>query len=159
MEPPFLDVSRVLPFANLLSDSRRSSTETRPPRFLRCEGIPTLRCHSVPRQQCTSMCHENERPPMWIELPVPQKPPSTHLILSSSFRPFSLGHGFGGIPAPCSFGSSAFRFLSKTLRKRQPRLFVPLPKCRPSLWEQTPLAFECPNYKGRNGDSRDVRTC
>ena len=37
------------------------------------------------------------------------------------------------------------------------RLFVPLPKCRPSLWEQTPLAFECPNYRGRNGDSRDVK--
>ena len=28
------------------------------------------------------------------------------------------------------------------------RFFVPLPKCRPSPWEQTPLAFECPNYKG-----------
>jgi hypothetical protein len=26
---------------------------------------------------------------------------------------------------------------------------VPLPKCRPSPWEQTPLAFECPNYKGK----------
>jgi single-stranded DNA-binding protein len=26
---------------------------------------------------------------------------------------------------------------------------VPLPKCRRSPWEQTPLAFECPNYEGK----------
>ena len=31
---------------------------------------------------------------------------------------------------------------------------MPLPKCRPSPWEQTPLAFKCPNYEGKKGDSK-----
>src|SRR5580704_895157 len=33
---------------------------------------------------------------------------------------------------------------------------MPLPKCRPSPWEQTPLAFECPNYEGKK-ETQNVR--
>src|ERR1700722_12670273 len=80
------------------------------------------------------------------------KASSTHFI-SRPLSAFSIGHGFGGIPAPGSFGSSAFPFPPKNLRERRRRFFVPLPKCRPSPWEQTPLAFECPNYEGK-GDSQ-----
>ena len=73
---------------------------------------------------------------------------------SSPPSALSIGHGFGGIPAPCGFRPSAFPFPPKNLRERRKRFIVPLPKCSPSPWEQTPLAFECPNYEGKKGDSK-----
>ena len=73
-----------------------------------------------------------------------------------SIPPFSLGTAWGEFLRPASSCLLLFRFLPKTFRKQQRRLFVPLPKCRPSPWEQTPLAFKCPNYKGK-GDSTNVR--
>jgi len=42
-------------------------------------------------------------------------------------------------------------------RSFKSQFLVPLPKCRPSLWEQSPLAFRVPNYKGRKWrKKRDV---
>ena len=51
--------------------------------------------------------------PGWIELPVPPRATfdSFHSFIPIPLLP--LGHGFGGIPAPCSFGSSAFPFPPK----------------------------------------------
>src|SRR5580704_16835188 len=66
-----------------------------------------------------------------------------------SIPPFSLGTASGEFLRPAASCLLLFRFLPKTLRESHPRVFVPLPKCRPSPWEQTPLAFQCPNYKGK----------
>jgi hypothetical protein len=55
-----------------------------------------------------------------------------------------LGHGFGAIPAPGSFNDSALFGSSPKISEVAPRFFVPLRKSVALLWEQRPLAFQCP---------------
>jgi hypothetical protein len=95
--------------------------------------------------------------PCGLSFPFPKKEFAfnSHMV---SIPPFSLGKASGEFLRPAASGLLLFRFLPKTLRKQQQGLFVPLPKRRPSSWEQTPLAFERPNYKGK-GDSTNVRIC
>jgi hypothetical protein len=95
--------------------------------------------------------------PCGLCLPFPKKEFAFNLY-RVSIPPFSLGTASGEFLRPATSALLLFRLLPKSLRKLQRRLFVPLPKCRPSPWEQTPLAFECPNYKGK-GDSTNVRIC
>lgn len=64
-----------------------------------------------------------------------------------------LGHGFGAIPAPGSFADSALFGSSRKIFGSAPRFFVPLRKSVGSLWEQRPLAFQCPeSLGGKKGD-------
>src|SRR5580700_11837606 len=84
------------------------------------------------------------------------KPSSTHFILRP-LPPPPLGTASGEFLRPAASGLLLFRFLPKNLRERRRRFLVPLPKCRPSPWEQTPLAFKCPNYEGKKGDLSNVR--
>src|ERR1700675_3107480 len=86
--------------------------------------------------------------PRGLSFPFPKKEFAFNSYVVS-IPPFSLGTASGEFLRPAASCLLLFRFLPKTLRKRQRRLFVPLPKCRRSPWEQTPLAFKCPNYKGR----------
>src|ERR1700684_2613259 len=65
----------------------------------------------------------------------------------------SIGHGFGGIPAPGSFVTSAFPFPPKNSLEKYRRVFVPLPKCRPSPWEQTLSLSSAPITRAEKGDS------
>src|SRR5580700_6453621 len=83
------------------------------------------------------------------------KPSSTHFILRP-LPPPPLGTASGEFLRPAASGLLLFRFLPKNLRERRRRFFVPLPKCRPSPWEQTPLASECPNYEGKK-ETHNVR--
>jgi len=68
-------------------------------------------------------------------------------------RRFRLSSAWFSVSAPLHWarlrGLLLFRFLPKNIQEHPRRFSVPLPKCRPSPWEQTPLAFECPNYEGR----------
>src|ERR1700724_2568855 len=93
--------------------------------------------------------------PCGLCLPFPKKEFAV-IRTWSPFPPFSLGTASGEFLRPAASCLLLFRFLPKTLREQQRRLYVPLPKCRPSPWEQPPLAFKCPNYKGK-GDSTNVR--
>jgi hypothetical protein len=91
--------------------------------------------------------------PAWIVLPVPQKPRSTYSFFHPHSAP-SIGHGFGGIPAPYSFGSSAFPFPPKNSSQTTSKTFCGPPEMQTLALG---LALKCPNYRGRNGDSRNVR--
>jgi hypothetical protein len=93
---------------------------------------------------------------LWIVLSVSQKTVRRNSYMVS-IPPFSLGTASGEFLRPAASCLLLFRFFPKTLRKQQRRLFVPLPKCRPSSWEQTPLAFECPNYKGKRRHKKCTR--
>src|ERR1700723_2662592 len=109
---------------------------------------------------CSSLVHqqalrEDGECPVWIVLSVSQKEFAFNSYMVS-IPPFSLGTASGEFLRPAASCLLLFRFLPKALREQQRRLYVPLPKCRPSPWEQTPLAFKCPNYKGK-GDSTNVR--
>ena len=86
--------------------------------------------------------------PSGLCLPFPKKEFAFNSYMVS-IPPFSLGTASGEFLRPAASCLLLFRFLPKTFRKQPRRLFVPLPKCRPSSWEQTPLAFRCPNYKGK----------
>jgi hypothetical protein len=82
--------------------------------------------------------------PVWIGLSNSPKATFDSFYSFNPIPPLPLGHGCGGIPAPRSFGSSAFPFPPKNSPQRQRLLFAPLSKWRPSLWEQPPLAFKSP---------------
>ena len=132
-------------------DIRLALSVCRPPRGHHNITTPPR----VPRPQSTSRRCESERP-AWIVLPVSQN--RVQLIsFFASIPPSSLVTASGEFLRPAASCLLLFRFLPKSLRERQRRLFVPLPKCRPSPWEQTPLAFECPNYKGRKRRFNNVR--
>jgi hypothetical protein len=112
---------------------------------------PSPRCGAT--VCCSSLVHqrtmrEDGHCPVWIVLSVSQKRVRRNSYMVS-IPPFSLGTASGEFLRPATSALLLFRFLPKTFRKQQRRLFVPLPKCRPSSWEQTPLAFKCPNYKGK----------
>src|SRR5580704_13992443 len=111
-------------------------------------------------EPCSPLVHQQALPedgecPVWIVLSVSQKRVRRKSYIVS-IPPFSLGTASGEFPRPAASCLLLFRFLPKTLRKQQRKIFVPLPKCTPSSWEQTPLAFKCPNYKG-TGASTNVR--
>src|SRR4029077_8684012 len=66
-----------------------------------------------------------------------------------SIPPSPLGTASGEFLRPAASCLLLFRFLPKTLRKRQRRLFVPLPKCRHSPWKQKPSLLGAPEKWGR----------
>jgi hypothetical protein len=87
-------------------------------------------------------------PSQLIVLPDPQKPRSNHFILSSPFRP-SIGHGFGGIPAPGNFGSSAFPFPPKNSSQTRSKTFCAPPEMQTLALAADPSRFRVPQLQGQ----------
>lgn len=112
---------------------------------LRADAMPSISVSSVSFTLC---CRRLVRPFVVLVRPVSERS-LDWFHASFSFPPFPLGTASGEFLRPAASCLLLFRFLPKKLREQLRSFFVPLPKCRPSPWEQSPLAFECPNYKGR----------
>src|ERR1700683_4610517 len=69
--------------------------------------------------------------------------------LTFLFRRHFLGHGFGIIPAPCTFSASAFPVPPSTS-------FGSLPECSRSSWEQYPLRPWVPQGNGAKKEKQNV---
>ena len=85
---------------------------------------------------------------MWIVLPVSPKPSSTHFVLGLHST-LSIGHGFGGIPAPCSFASSAFPFPPKNSSQTTSKTFCAPPEMQTLALGADPSRFRVPQLQGQ----------
>src|SRR5882672_9336046 len=72
----------------------------------------------------------------------------------------SIGHGFGGIPAPCDFVSSAFPFPPKKLREQQRSFCCAPPEMQTLALGADPSRFRVPQLQGQKMEKRShVRIC
>ena len=67
----------------------------------------------------------------------------------------SIGHGFGGIPAPCDFGSSAFPFPpKKNLGNNRDVFLCPSRNADPRLGSSPHSLFSAPITRAENGETK-----
>jgi len=66
----------------------------------------------------------------------------------------SIGHGFGGIPAPGSFVSSAFPFPPKKSPGTAQEIFCAPPEMQTLALGADPSRFRVPQLRGQKGDSK-----
>src|SRR5882724_8886917 len=143
--------NRLLPNVSFVSPSslRLSTTLDIRCALSRREVIPTLRCHCVPGPQSTSRCRKSERSvPRGLCLPFPKN----RVQLISFFHPHSapsIGHGFGGIPAPCSFGSSAFPSPPKNSSQTTSKTFCAPPEMQTLALGADPSRYRVPQLQGQ----------
>src|SRR2546425_11696440 len=91
------------------------------------------------------------------------------LIRSFTFFPFSLGHSFGAIPAPCGNCGPLLRLTPPFGFPAPPKnicrdaafalreiFFGPPRKSGPCPWERPPSLFSAPRERGRNGETKHV---
>jgi hypothetical protein len=154
IEPPVRQRESRFSFPNLLIlDSRCSSTYGAPFQFIaatrlfqRC-GATAFLVRSRPAGAARASV-----PPEWIVFPVRQEP----VRLISFFHPNSapsIGHGFGGIPAPCSFGSSAFPFPPKNSSQTTSKSFCVPPEMQTLALGADPSRYTSAPVTRRNSIS------
>jgi single stranded DNA-binding protein len=83
--------------------------------------------------------------------------PKTELDSFSFFTPLSapsIGHGFGGIPAPGSFGPSAFPFPPKKSQGTAQEISCAPPEMQTLALGADPSRFQVPQLRGQKGDSK-----
>src|SRR5467141_1837079 len=61
----------------------------------------------------------------------------------------SIGHGFGGIPAPCDFGSSAFPFPPQKTSGTTEKFFCAPPEMQTLALGAVPTRFSVPQLQGQ----------
>jgi hypothetical protein len=80
---------------------------------------------------------------------------STHFILRVPSA-LSIGHGFGGIPAPCSFGSSAFPFPPKKSPGTTQEIFRAPPEMQTLALGADPSRFRVPQLRGQKKETEKM---
>jgi hypothetical protein len=132
----------------LLFDSRRSSTRDSPFR------LPVPQSH--PSDAMPPWCLVHRPPagdarasvPCGLCFPFPTKTSSAHFIFRIHSA-LSIGHGFGGIPAPCSFVSSAFPFPPKNSSQTTAKTFCAPPEMQTLALGADPSRFQVPQLQGQ----------
>jgi hypothetical protein len=72
----------------------------------------------------------------------------------------SIGYGFGGIPAPCDFGSSAFPFPPKKTSGTTEKFFCAPPEMQTLALGAVPTRFSVPQLQGQKMEKQShVRIC
>lgn|SRR5208283_1906400 len=127
--PAILDTGLALPFARLAKPSQQYDATV------------------VPCPSSTSRRGGSERP-VWIVLHVSKKLSSTYFILRLHSA-LSIGHGFGGIPAPCGFVSSAFPFPPKNSSRTAAKTFCAPPEMQTLALGADPSRFQVPQLQGQ----------
>jgi single-strand DNA-binding protein len=86
---------------------------------------------------------------VWIVIPVSPKKRVRLISFLALLSAPSIGHGFGGIPAPCNFGSSAFPFPPKNFSQTAAKTFCAPPEMQTLVLGADPSRFQVPQLQGQ----------